>query len=143
MTDNPKDTIVPRDAHGRWLPGQSANPAGRPPSESSWAGLIRSMMNSTPEQLADEFGDSELGKSFRKLPKSIPMRRQLLARVMAGLMFDPTPGLLSILLEREEGKVADKLDLSVRPVMNIRSDSRKEEGNAIDGEFTDSGSSSG
>lgn len=100
-------------------------------------------MESTPEQLAEEFGDSELGKSFRKLPKSIPMRRQLLARVMAGLMFDPTPGLLSILLEREEGKVADKLDLSVRPVMNIRSDSRKEEGNAIDGEFTDSGSSSG
>ena len=29
-----------RDSGGRWKPGQSGNPAGRPPKDATWAALL-------------------------------------------------------------------------------------------------------
>lgn len=126
---------VLRDERGHILPGSGPNnPAGAPRQGMSWAGVIRDVMQQTSEQLADEVGrDNELGAAISRLPKGVPFKKLLAARLMQALMFDPTPGLLSALMDREEGKVADKLDLSVRPALKVRAE-RDEEEDVIDGE---------
>ncbi len=56
--------------------------------------------------------DNDLGRSFRLYPKNVQVKILVAARVMAAIMHEPTPGLLKEVLDRIEGKVADKLQMS-------------------------------
>ena len=113
-----------RDEKGRFVKGVSGNPNGRPLLGNSWAGIIREVMGMTAEELSDSMGGNtnELGQAIAKFPKGVPIKRLLAARLITALMFEPTPGLVNALMDREEGKVADKLDLSVRPTLKIKHD---------------------
>ncbi len=113
--------MVERDSHGRVMKGSVLNPNGRPPVSNSWAGIIRELTNMTTEQLLEAVGGprTELGKQIKKYPKGVIVKRLLAARLITALMFDPTPGLVNALMDREEGKVPDKLDMTVRPTLKI------------------------
>ena len=116
--------MVKRNKKGQLQKGSVLNPAGRPKMENSWANIIRTTMEMTAEELSDSMGgqSNELGQAIAKFPRGIPIKRLLAARLITALMFEPTPGLVNALMDREEGKVADKLDLSVRPTLKIKHD---------------------
>ncbi len=108
--------MVKRDERGRVMKGSTLNPKGRPPIDNSWAGIIREVMGMNAETLATEMGGNtnELGHALLKLPRGVPIKRLLAARLIAALMFDPTPGLVNALMDREEGKVAQPVDIKAK-----------------------------
>jgi hypothetical protein len=96
-----------------WKPGQSGNPAGRPKDGESWAAIIAAVGNMYPEDILELVGrNNDLGKAIALLPKGVQMKYLVTARVFAALMFEPSHGLWKELMERAEGKVQDRLDLT-------------------------------
>ena len=97
-----------------WKKGQpSPNPKGRPKDGESWAAIIKSVGDMYPADLVAFIGkDNDLGRMLSKLPADVQMKYLVTARVFSALMFEPTSGLWKELMERAEGKVQDKLDLS-------------------------------
>jgi len=110
-TANNKKTAKPRGKP--WPKGKSGNPAGRPKDGYSWAAIIADVGNTYPEDLIKFIGlDNDLGRNLALLPKGVQMKYLITARVFASLMFEPTAGLWKELMERVEGKVQDRLDLT-------------------------------
>jgi hypothetical protein len=102
-----------RATRGSWQPGQSGNPGGRPKAGATWAKTIIQLSEMTAEQIADEVGrGTTLGKQFLTMPKQVPLKRLVTARILAALMFEPTPGLWAGLMERAEGRVPLALDVA-------------------------------
>lgn len=69
--------------------------------------------------------NNDLGKVLKQLPKSVQMKYLVTARVFSALMFEPTSGLWKELMERAEGKVQDKLDLTSKGEQIFISDEEK------------------
>jgi hypothetical protein len=96
-----------------WKPGESGNPAGRPKDGESWAAIIAVVGNMYPEDILELVGrNNDLGKQIALLPKGVQMKYLVTARVFAALMFEPTQGLWKELMERAEGKVTEKVDVT-------------------------------
>jgi len=97
-----------------WKKGQpSPNPKGRPKDGESWAAIITSVGDMYPADLVAFIGrDNDLGKMLSALPADVQMKYLVTARVFSALMFEPTSGLWKELMERAEGKVTDRVDLS-------------------------------
>lgn len=103
-----------------WKPGQSGNPAGRPKDGESWAAIIASVGNMNAEDLLAFIGTTnDLGKAIAQLPKNVQLKYLVTARVFAALMFEPSSGLWKELMERAEGKVADRMDLNQTGEMKV------------------------
>lgn len=95
-----------------WKPGQSGNPAGRPKDGQSWREVIAEVSNMTVEDITRMIGEAnDLGRSMKTMPKSVQMKYLVTARVMAALMFEPTAGLWNGLMDRMEGKVAERVQI--------------------------------
>jgi hypothetical protein len=104
----------------RWPKGQSGNPAGRPKDGESWAAIIAAVGNMYPEDILELVGkNNDLGKAIAQLPKGVQMKYLVTARVFAALMFEPSHGLWKELMERAEGKVTEKVDLTENGVMKV------------------------
>lgn len=117
---------APRTA---WKPGQSGNPAGRPKDGESWAAIIASVGNMYPEDVVDIVGqNNDLGRAFAQMPKGVQMKYLINFRVFAALMFEPTNGLWKELMERVEGKVTERVDVTSgdEPLGKDDSDTRSE-----------------
>lgn len=100
-----KKTAKPR---GKPFPkGVSGNPAGRPKDGESWAGVFKDLANKTAEELAELFGNNDLGIAYRKFPKGVQMKYLIGGRILAALMHEPSGSLLTSYMERMEGKVPD------------------------------------
>jgi hypothetical protein len=96
-----------------WPKGVSGNPAGRPKDGESWAAIIAAVGNMYPADLIAFIGkDNDLGRTLVQLPQNVQMKYLVTARVFAALMFEPTSALWKELMERAEGKVQEKIDLS-------------------------------
>jgi hypothetical protein len=96
-----------------WQKGQSGNPAGRPKDGESWASIIAAVGNMYPDDILEFIGrDNDLGREIAKFPRNVQMKYQVTARVFAALMFDPNPRLWANLMDRAEGRVQDRLDLT-------------------------------
>lgn len=94
-----------------WKPGQSGNPKGRPKDGESWAAIIKEISAMTPTQIVTLVGkDNDLGRSLAQLPKNVMMKKLVVARILAALMFEPTSNLWTSLMERAEGKVPQKIE---------------------------------
>lgn len=101
---------VPKNA---WKPGQSGNPAGRPKDGHSWAAIIKAVGDMYPDDILAFVGNgNELGRAVAQLPHNVQMKYLVTTRIFAALMFEPTSGLWKELMERVEGKVQDRLDLT-------------------------------
>ena len=110
---NNEITAPKRRSKSGWRPGQSGNPKGRPPDGQSWSAIIREISEMSPEQIARMVGnDNDLGRAFLQMPRKVQMKYLIIARTIAALMFEPSKGMLDTLLERTDGKVQDKLDVS-------------------------------
>lgn len=96
-----------------WKPGQSGNPAGRPKDGESWAGVIKNVGDMFPDDIIAFIGkDNDLGRALAKLPKNVQMKYLVTARIYAALMFEPSAGLWTGLMDRAEGKAPQSLDLT-------------------------------
>jgi len=109
--DNTQKARPLRDEKGRWLKGTpSPNPAGSPKMGESWASVISEISNMTVEEIITLVGkDNDLGRSFIQMPRKIQMKKLVVARVLAALMFEPTSGLWNSLMERAEGKIKEEI----------------------------------
>jgi hypothetical protein len=56
--------------------------------------------------------DNELGRAFLQLPRKVQMKKLMIARVFTALMFEPNSSLLSVIMDRDEGKVKDHIEHS-------------------------------
>jgi hypothetical protein len=105
---NSKATAKPR---GKPFPkGVSGNPAGAPKRGESWAEIIKRIGDMTPAEAADHA--SEIAKQLRKIGNSVTLKEAVVIRVYAALMFDPSASLLNSFMERAEGKVTDRVDIT-------------------------------
>lgn len=70
-----------------------------------------------PEDLLEFVGkNNELGRAIAKFPKNVQLKYLVTARVFASLMFEPTAGLWNGLMERAEGKVPTKIEMSGKSI---------------------------
>ena len=65
------------------------------------------------EEVSAEVGSNDLGRAYRQMPRGIAMKRLVVMRVFAALMFEPTGGLWNPLMERVEGKVTLPIDITI------------------------------
>lgn len=97
----------------RWKPGQSGNPKGRPKDGQSWSAIISSVGDMYPDDILEFVGkNNELGKQIAKYPKNVQLKYLVVARAFSALMFEPSPSLLKEFLDRLEGKVKERLDVT-------------------------------
>lgn len=103
-----------RDDKGRWVKGTPPpNPKGRPADGESWSAIIKEISEMTVDEIVILVGkDNDLGRQFALMPKKIMMKKLVVARVLAALMFEPSAGLWNSLMERAEGKIQDNVDIT-------------------------------
>jgi hypothetical protein len=66
-----------------------------------------------PEEVTALFGvNTIMGRAFASFPRGVQIKYSVFYRVIISLMNEPTPGLLKELLDRIEGKVQDKVDVT-------------------------------
>lgn len=97
-----------------WKKGmKSPNPKGRPKDGESWSAIFSSVSNMYSGDILEFIGKTTgLGKELEKLPKNVQIKYLVVARVLASLAIDPAPGLLKEVLERLEGKVSERIDMT-------------------------------
>ena len=98
---------APRSA---WKPGQSGNPGGRPKNEQSISYWMSEYGQMTPAQLADLC--IQYASELKKVKGEMSMFAHIAIRALMGQINEPTPGLFALILDRTEGKVKDKLELT-------------------------------
>jgi hypothetical protein len=94
----------------RWVKGQSGNPNGAPRKGASWAEAIRWATEQTAGEIVDRLESGELRAAFARMPKKMQLKHLIVLRWLAAQMFDPSPGLAALIMDREDGKVADKIE---------------------------------
>lgn len=104
--DKPKRKAPPT----AWKPGQSGNPGGRPKNQQSITYWLNEFGNMMPAQLAELC--ETYAKDLRKVKGEMSMFAHIAVRTLMAQINEPTPGLLAQILDRTEGKVQDKLQVS-------------------------------
>ena len=105
---------IKKRGNPNWVKGgKSPNPTGRPKDGESWEGIIKSVGDMYPADIIAFVGrNNDLGRALALLPQDVQMKYLVTARVFASLMFEPASGLWKELMERAEGKVTDRVDLT-------------------------------
>jgi hypothetical protein len=92
-----------------WPKGTSGNPAGAPKRGESWAEIIKRVGDLTPSEAAE--AALLLAKDLLKLGDGVTLKQAAVMSMFRQSINDPQPGLLNILIERAEGKVATPLEI--------------------------------
>jgi hypothetical protein len=90
--------------------GKSPNPAGAPKRGESWTEIIARYGEMTPSEAAEQ--SLELSKKLLSIGDGVTLKQAVVLRVYTSLLFEPQPGLLNAFMERAEGKVKDKVEVS-------------------------------
>jgi hypothetical protein len=93
-----------------WKKGQSGNPGGRPKNEQSISYWMSEYGNMTPAQLADLC--EQYAAQLKKVKGDMSMFAHIAIRALMGQINEPSPGLFALILDRTEGKVKDKLEVT-------------------------------
>ena len=107
-TVNSKATAKPR---GKPFPkGVSGNPAGAPKRGESWAEIIKKFGDMTPVEASEKA--IEIGKQLKKFGGELTLKESVVVRIYAALLFEPQASLLNSFMDRAEGKVSDRVELT-------------------------------
>lgn len=98
---------------GSWKPGQSGNPKGSPKRADTWGALFKRYGDMTGPELVARLEQMKVVDDFSLLPKEMKLKELVVISTFAQMLKDPKPGLLEQMMERTEGKVADKLQAQV------------------------------
>jgi hypothetical protein len=110
MAQNSTKTVKPRGKGRPFQKGQSGNPGGRPKNEQSISYWLAEFGKMTPRELADLC--ETYAADLKKVKGDMPMFAHIAIRALMGQINEPSPGLFAHILDRTEGKVKDKLELS-------------------------------
>lgn len=89
------------------------NLLGAPQRGDSYAEHFDKSVQMTPAQIIELIGvDNDLGRAFLNMPQDVPIKMLLSLRNIAAEMFEPSAGRMVMMMERTEGKLSDKVDLS-------------------------------
>ena len=94
-----------------WKPGQSGNPKGRPKTGQSWSEILAEVWDQYPQELLDIIPAGPLAAGIKQYPKEVQIKYLVAVRITQALLFEPTSGLLTEVLNRLEGKVQERLQL--------------------------------
>jgi hypothetical protein len=95
-----------------WKPGQSGNPAGRPPSGQAFSELLRQIGDMSAHDLvAFMKSGGSVGKEIMALPEYVEVKFVAALRVWAALVEEPSAGLANAVFDRLEGKVPERISL--------------------------------
>ena len=94
-----------------WKKGQSGNPKGAPKRGESWRELISSIGNMTGDEVANMAG--YMAKEFKRLPSGVTLKQIVIMRTYAQMINEPSPGLLGVIMDRDEGKVKESIDMTI------------------------------
>ena len=101
---NENGTFVKGHSLG-FQPGQVTNPNGRPKKGNTWADVIREVTSMTPKDLLASIGTGEIADSLKRLPPKVKLKKLMASRAVAAFMHEPSAGIWSQIMEREDGKV--------------------------------------
>jgi hypothetical protein len=88
------------------------NRAGAPKRGQSWQETVKRITDMTREELIEYLGPStKLGKQMRELPPNIPLKDALVVASIIAYGRDPNPRLLATLMDREEGKPNQPIEI--------------------------------
>lgn len=122
--DNTKTSRKPkvkRDVNGKWLKGTpTPNPAGAPKRGQSWQEIYKHIGNLTPKEAA-EYCHAVAGQ-LAKIGDKVTLKEAVVLRVYAALLFDPDARLLSVVSDREEGKVSQPVDINIANELRQRAE---------------------
>lgn len=89
------------------------NKEGAPKRGQSWQETVKRLTDMTREELIAYVGKTtRLGKLLKELPPKVPVKDALLLIAIIQFGRDPNPRLLSTLMDREEGKPQQAVDLT-------------------------------
>jgi len=110
---------IKRDKNGRWVEGTAPpNPAGRPPLGESWREIFSAAGKLTRRELTERY--PTYGKRLNGLPDDVPLRDAVALTALVTLACEPSPGLLSAIMERVDGKVPDDIRLRLDRIDDAR-----------------------
>jgi hypothetical protein len=101
--------VTPKSA---WKKGQSGNPTGAPKRGQSWREIVKEVGNLTPAE-ADEYCHL-IAQKIKSLGDGVTLKQAVILRVFTALLFEPDARLLAVIMDRDEGKVAQPIELSWR-----------------------------
>lgn len=93
-----------------WKKGQSGNPGGRKKGGDSFASVTREFLRMDGQQIAAFC--KTYAKEFRQLPEGVDLRSMIALRWIMSVVNEPTPGLLQQLIDRVDGVVPTKTELT-------------------------------
>ena len=94
-----------------WKPGHSGNPVGRPRDGASWKAILEEVSNMTAAEIASIVGNAKK-KELKTLPQDVQMKYLVVSSVLVTLATEPNASLWNSLMDRTEGKVQDRLEVS-------------------------------
>ncbi len=88
------------------------NGPGAPKRGESWKEIIKEVGNLTPQE-ADDYCHT-IASKIKSLGDGVTLKQAVVLRVFTALLFEPDARLLAIIMDRDEGKVAQPVELSWR-----------------------------
>ena len=95
-----------------WKPGQSGNPKGAPKRGQSWKEIVKTIGDLTPKEASD-YCHAVAGK-IAVIGDSVTLKEAVILRVYTALLFEPDARLLNVIIDRDEGKVAQPVAITWR-----------------------------
>lgn len=89
---------------------QNINRNGAPKRGESWAEIIKRIGNMTPAEAAEHA--KKTAAKLKQYGGDITLKEAVVIRGYAALLFEPTSSLMNVYMDREDGKVQEKLDLT-------------------------------
>ena len=96
-----------------WKPGESGNPKGAPKRGGSMAEAYEWAMSLRPEEVVEILtlnGSNDLARQYKQMPQGVQIKLLVALRIVASVMFEPTPGLANHVVDRTDGPVKQVIE---------------------------------
>lgn len=87
------------------------NRAGRPKTGQSWSEILAEVWDQYPEELLNIIPNGPLSSGLKQYPQQVQVKYLVAVRITQALLFEPTSGILTEVLNRLEGKVKEQVQI--------------------------------